>query len=95
MDKFIYKIHKDLAHRNHNIVRQHIIKQNIYFKGITNKIKSICKSCPICNIKLKAKFMKREKVKLTYLDKTSLKIYILLISKIIFIYPMSLNCLIL
>lgn len=41
-NEYILKIHYKLAHLNHNVIRNHLIKSNIYFKGITDKIKNIC-----------------------------------------------------
>ena len=64
VNEFIYNIHKKLSHRNHNTVRNYCIKNNIFFKGITNAIKKIIKSCPICNLNLNIKLKKKEKSQL-------------------------------
>ena len=69
LEKYIYDIHKNLNHSNHNIVRKEIIKNNYFFKGITKTVKHICKNCAICNIKSNIKIQKREKTKLIIFNK--------------------------
>ena len=67
--KYIYDIHKQLGHRNHNTINEELKKRHIYFKGIYNTIQKVCKSCGICSIKIKTNMAKREKVKLIIFNK--------------------------
>ena len=67
--KYIYDIHKQFGHRNHNSIREELKKRHIYFKGIYSTIKKVCLSCGICNIKIKTKIAKREKAKLIIFNK--------------------------
>jgi len=73
LDKLIFNMHKELGHRNHNFVRQHFLKNNMFFKGITKKIMNICKIYQISNIKTNAKLRKREKSKLIIFNKPKVR----------------------
>ena len=59
INRYIDDLHKKLEHRNHNIVREYLIKRKIFFKGIYNTIKNICNKCGICVAKNKAKAKKK------------------------------------
>ena len=48
MNKYIEVKHKKLGHRNHNIIREYLIKRKIFFKGIYKTIKNIYNNCGIC-----------------------------------------------
>ena len=68
--EYLKKLHSESGHTGRDAFKNYLIKNKIFYKGITKDIIKILKKCPICNIKHNnIKLSKKEKFKLIIFKK--------------------------